>query len=213
MKISFLQVMPDPLKSLKHSEKSIWGATFELNSGDSVVLNASSGKGKTTFTHALAGIRTDYAGEILIDGKALKHFSPDELATMRKEHISFVYQDLQLFPELTVANNLRLKNNLTNTFSDDELKNMLTELGIGDKWDAPCRLLSMGQQQRVAIIRALCQPFQWLIMDEPFSHLDEENAQKCLAMIEKRCADLNAGFILTTLGDYHGFQYDKEINL
>jgi ABC-type cobalamin/Fe3+-siderophores transport system ATPase subunit len=66
----------------------------------------------------------------------------------------------------------------------------------------------MGQQQRVAIIRALCQPFEILLMDEPFSHLDAENSLKCLTLINKRCDEIGAGFVLTTLGDDHGFKYD-----
>ena len=213
MKISFKSVMPVPLASIEHSEKSIWGNNFTLNQGEKVVLNASSGKGKTTFTHTLAGIRKDFNGEILFDDKSLKAFTPEEWAELRKEEISFVFQDLQLFPKLTVAENLRLKNNLTHTYSDTELINFVKELDISDKWDVKCELLSMGQQQRVAIIRALTQPFDWLIMDEPFSHLDEVNTQKCLKLIDRRATELGAGFILTTLGDYHQFDFSKELNL
>jgi putative ABC transport system ATP-binding protein len=71
----------------------------------------------------------------------------------------------------------------------------------------------MGQQQRVAIIRALCQPFDWLLMDEPFSHLDEENTQRALSLINRRANDINSGFILTTLGGNHNFDFNRELNL
>jgi len=71
----------------------------------------------------------------------------------------------------------------------------------------------MGQQQRVAIVRALSQPYAWLIMDEPFSHLDEENTQRCLKMLDERTTELNASFVLTTLGDHHNFKFDEELNL
>ena len=205
--------MPVPLASIEHSDKSIWGNDFTLNKGEKVVLNASSGKGKTTFTHTLAGIRKDFDGDILFDNQSLKTISPEEWAILRKEKISFVFQDLQLFPKLTVAENLRLKNSLTNTYNDDQLKHFLSELDILDKWEVKSELLSMGQQQRVAIIRALTQPFDWLIMDEPFSHLDEVNTQKCLKLIDNRASELGAGFILTTLGDYHQFEYNRELNL
>jgi ABC-type lipoprotein export system ATPase subunit len=177
------------------------------------VLNASSGKGKTTFTHTLAGIRNDYQGNLLFDEQAVQDITPEQWAIYRREKISFVFQDLQLFPELTVQENLLLKNGLTNTFSEAELKEFLGILGIPEKWDAPCKLLSMGQQQRVAIIRALAQPFEWMILDEPFSHLDKVNTTLCLELINSRCNELGAGFILTTLGDYHDFTYDKELNL
>lgn len=213
MTISFEQVMPDPLASLQHSTESIWGSTFQLQQGQKVVLNASSGKGKTTFTHTLAGIRNDYSGNLRYDGQSVRSISPEDWALYRREKISFVFQDLQLFPELTVKENLLLKNGLTATFSEEELKDFLTILGIPEKWEAPCKLLSMGQQQRVAIIRALAQPFQWMILDEPFSHLDKVNTELCLEIITKRCDELGAGFILTTLGDYHDFNYDKELKL
>jgi ABC-type lipoprotein export system ATPase subunit len=213
MNIDFQQVMPEPLRSIQHGENSIWGNHFQLEPGQKVLLNASSGKGKTTFTHTLAGIRQDYSGKLLFDGVNIADLSLDELSVLRRQKVSFVFQDLQLFPELTVADNLKLKNELSGVYSNDELKQMLDTLGIGDKWDAPCKLLSMGQQQRVAIIRALAQPFEWLIMDEPFSHLDEGNTQKCIDLILNRCRELQAGMILTTLGDQHGIQYDRELNL
>lgn len=205
--------MPEPLSSIEHGEKSIWGASFTLDQGEKVVLNASSGKGKTTFTHTLAGIRKDYDGNLMFDQQQVSEITPEDWAHYRREKISFVYQDLQLFPELTVQENLAVKNDLTGTFSNAEMKAMLADLEIENKWDVPCKLLSMGQQQRVAIVRSLAQPFDWIIMDEPFSHLDEENTQRCLNMINKRCEEVGAGFILTTLGDLHGFNYDRELNL
>jgi ABC-type lipoprotein export system ATPase subunit len=213
MKIVFNSVMPVPLASIEHGDKSIWGNNFTLKKGEKVVLNACSGKGKTTFTHTIAGIRKDFTGDILFDDKAIKDITPEEWAELRKEKVSFIFQDLQLFPKLTVAENLRLKNSLTNTYSDDELLHFLKELDIVDKWQVKCELLSMGQQQRVAIIRALTQPFEWLIMDEPFSHLDEVNTQKSLKLIDQRASELGAGFILTTLGDYHQFDFSRELNL
>jgi len=178
-----------------------------------VLLNASSGKGKTTFTHILAGIRKDFSGSIRFDEKEITSFSQEEWAELRKERMSYVFQDLQLFSKLTVEENLYLKNNLTDTFTSVELKQMLDELEIEDKWSVPCGILSMGQQQRVAVIRALCQPFDWLLLDEPFSHLDEENTRLALSLINKRVDHIKAGFILTTLGENHNFKFDKELNL
>lgn len=213
MKISFHKVMPEPLSSIEHGDRSIWNATFSLEQGQKVVLNASSGKGKTTFTHTLAGIRKDYEGDLKFDDQQVAEITPDQWAKYRSEKISFVFQDLQLFPELTVQENLEVKNQLTDTFDDKRLKNMLEALEVGDKWDVPCKLLSMGQQQRVAIVRSLVQPFDWIILDEPFSHLDEVNTQKCLKMINERCDEIGAGLVLTTLGDFHGFDYDRELNL
>jgi putative ABC transport system ATP-binding protein len=143
----------------------------------------------------------------------VKTFTPDDWTEIRQTKISVVFQDLQLFPNLSVQDNLMLKNGLQNVFSEDELKEKLAILGIADKWEQKCGLLSMGQQQRVAIIRSLCQPFEWLMLDEPFSHLDKANAKIALKMINERCDNLKAGFILTSLGEDYGCNYSRELNL
>ena len=213
MKINFKEVMPAPLSSISHGQQSIWGQHAEFSRGEKILLNASSGKGKSTFTFCAIGLRADYSGTIEYDGKDIRSFNADEWTTIRQKKVSAVFQDLQLFPELSVVENLRIKNNLTGVFSDKQMKEMLDELGIGEKWEQKCKFLSMGQQQRVAILRALCQPFDILIMDEPFSHLDIENSKICLDLIDRRCQQLGAGFILTTLGDDHGFHYSKTLYL
>lgn len=213
MKITFHKVMPTPLASIQHASDSIWGSQMELIDGERILLNASSGKGKSTFTFTSIGLRKDYSGQITYDGKDVKTFTPDEWTAIRQTKISVVFQDLQLFPKLSVKDNLNLKNGLQNVFSDEELKDKLSTLGIADKWEQQCGLLSMGQQQRVAIIRSLCQPFDWLILDEPFSHLDRVNAEIALKMIDERCDDLKAGFVLTSLGDDYGYNYSRELKL
>lgn len=205
--------MPVPLASIQHGSESIWGNYIELKSGKHILLNASSGKGKSTFTMTTIGLRNDYEGKITYDGRDIHSFSPNDWTKIRQSKISVIFQDLQLFPNLTVAENLILKNKLSDTFSEKELIMMLEKLEIDNKWEQKCGLLSMGQQQRVAMIRSLCQNFEWLIMDEPFSHLDIDNAKRCMEMIDNRCKMLNAGFVLTTLGDSHGYQYDQELKL
>lgn len=213
MKITLKQVMPHPLSSIKHGTDSIWGNDVVLEPGKKIMLNAASGKGKSTFTSTVLGLRHDYAGVIAYDGKDVKAFTPDEWTELRKKKLAVVFQDLQLFPSLTVKENLLIKNTLTNCFSEAELISQLDQLGIADKWEQKCGILSMGQQQRVAIIRALAQPYEWLIMDEPFSHLDEVNTQLCMKMIHQRTNDLGAGFVLTSLGDDHQFSFDYTLNL
>lgn len=213
MDITFQNIMPKPLASIQHQKDSIWGNDFVLVQGKKILLNASSGKGKSTFTNLILGLRKDYEGKLLYDNRDTLEFTTDEWTTIRQKDISVVFQDLQLFPTLTVKENLQLKSNLTRAFNDEELLAMLRTLEIEDKWNQQCGLLSMGQQQRVAIIRALSQPFNWLILDEPFSHLDDANAQRSLKLINERCDQLQAGFVLTSLGDSHQFNYDQELKL
>lgn len=213
MNIQFNRVMPFPLASISHGADSIWGNSAQLETGKKILLNASSGKGKSTFSMTVFGIRKDYEGTIQYDGRDIKTFSVDEWVEIRQRKISTVFQDLQLFHKLTVAENLQLKNQLTHFKSETEIKNMLAELEIEHKWNDPCGLLSMGQQQRVAIVRSLCQPFNWLILDEPFSHLDERNSLRCLSMIDAECTRQKAGFVLTSLDDDNRFSYDYELKL
>lgn len=213
MNIQFKQVMPFPLASISHGADSIWGNSAQLETGKKILLNASSGKGKSTFSMTVFGIRKDYDGTILYDNRDIKTFSVDEWVEIRQRKISTVFQDLQLFHKLTVAENLQLKNQLTHFKSEQEIKAMLAELEIDHKWNDPCGLLSMGQQQRVAIVRSLCQPFHWLILDEPFSHLDERNSLRCLSMIDAECTRQKAGFVLTSLDDDSRFSYDYELKL
>ena len=205
--------MPEPLASIEHGSTSIWGNKVVLEEGKRILLNASSGKGKTTFTTTTIGLRRDYTGAILYGDRNIQSFTTDDWTDVRTHQISVVFQDLQLFPKLTVAENLRLKNSLTDTFTETELKSMLEQLEIDNKWNQECGLLSMGQQQRVAIVRAMAQPYKWLIMDEPYSHLDVANAKRCMDMIHNRTIAQNAGFVLTTLGDSHGYSFDQELFL
>lgn len=213
MYLEFKNVMPSPLSDYPHDKTSVWTAGFKLEFPKKVILNASSGKGKSTFVSTVYGLRNDYSGSIEIDGKPIEKISLDEWIELRRLRLSAVFQDLQLFPELTVWDNLCLKNDLTGHKTEEEMTSFLAELGIADKKNQLCKNLSLGQQQRVAIIRSLLQPFELLLMDEPFSHLDEENAKIALRLINQE-TDLNGGgYILTSLGSYHGFEYDYELKL
>lgn len=213
MNISFKNIMPKPLESIEHSPESIWGKEVIFEHGKKIMLNASSGKGKSTFTNLIYGLRKDYSGLLMIDAQDSKFFSPTNWIQLRKEKISVVFQDLQLFYNLSVKENLQLKNNLCGLYSDQEMLGFLEYLEIENKWEQKCGLLSMGQQQRVAIVRSLLQPFEVLILDEPFSHLDKENSQRALSLINKRSDELKAGFVLTTLGDDYNFSFDYELKL
>ena len=118
MNIILDRLMPVPLASIQHGSTSIWGNHVTLEEGKRILLNASSGKGKTTFTTTILGLRHDYSGEILYGDRNINTFSTDDWTDILVKKISVVFQDLQLFPKLTVAENLRLKNSLTNIFTD-----------------------------------------------------------------------------------------------
>ena len=124
-----------------------------------------------------------------------------------------MFQDFKLFSELTLWENIKIKNNLTNYKTDKEIEVIIERLGLLTKKNQLVKSLSLGQRQRVAIIRSLCQPFDFLLLDEPFSHLDEENIKIISKVIDTELENQNAGFIMTTLNNEYVFQYDKILNL
>lgn len=213
MIIQLNNVLPHPLKEYGHSKESVWKNNITLDSKHKSLLNASSGRGKSTFASVLYGLRNDYTGEIKINEKDIRENNLDQWIELRRIKLSAVFQDLQLFGDLTTIENLMLKNELTNHQSKERIIQMLNLLGLGDKINQTCKTLSFGQQQRVAIIRSLLQPFEYLILDEPFSHLDDDNATIALQLINEETTSNKAGYILTTLGGRHGFEFDKELKL
>jgi len=213
MKITFENVIPNPLSEYPHASESLWGNTHVLEQGQKVLINAASGKGKTTLTHILAGLRHDYTGNISFDSTSISSFKTDEWLRSRQSSLSFVFQDLQLFPSLTSEENILLNTNLKGGISIAQMREWAEFLGLGDKWNTKAEIMSMGQQQRLCILRALSQPFETLVLDEPFSHLDEQNTKLALQLIQERCSDLDAGFLLTTLDPTDRVSFDKEIKL
>ncbi len=213
MDIHFNQVVPTPLSSTKHKENSLWNKSVILEKGKKIVVEAPSGRGKSTLINLLFGIRKDYTGEIFLDGQLISNFSKATWSVYRKDKIAIVFQDLQLFPQLTVLENLQLKNDLTNHYTQAELVAFMDQVGLSEKLNEKCGNLSMGQQQRVAIIRAICQPFSWLLLDEPFSHLDADNAGICMGIINEACGKQQAGWVLTSLGTNVKSSYDQLITI
>ena len=166
--------------------------------GKSYCIEAASGVGKSSLLHFIGGFRTDYNGQILLDGKDIKTLSANERSRLYREELAYLFQDLRLFPTLTAYENVR---------------KLFARLGISDKWDAPVRLMSWGQQQRVAAIRALCQPCSFMLLDEPVSHLDEDNAQILGSLIHEEQATRHFGIIATSVGKPLPIEYDQTIQL
>ena len=204
MKISFDKVIPKPLENESFAANSVWNSSFELNAGSSYLLNASSGKGKSTFSNIIYGLRHDFTGKLRFDENDTTTINISKWAEIRSTEISMVFQNLDLFPNLTAFENIQIKNELTHRKTKSEIEHMLEILGIKAQKDKKVSHLSMGQKQRVAIIRSLCQPFKWLLLDEPFSHLDQNNIQLAMTLISKEVQNNEAGMILTSLGPDYG---------
>lgn len=192
---------------------NLWAKQIALNEDGYYLINANSGKGKSTLLSYLFGVRNDYQGVIQFDNKNIREFNIDDWAEMRSKKISMVFQELKLFPQLTALQNVLMKNELTHHFSLDQTRELFSRLGILEFLDTPCQQMSLGQQQRVAIIRALHQPFECILLDEPFSHLDVENTGIALNLIMEHCKAQKAMMILSSLGSDHGFNFTETFNL
>jgi putative ABC transport system ATP-binding protein len=211
--IRFENVLPAFLESLQIPESDIWKKNFELTENLHYLVRAHSGKGKSTLLGMLFGARNKYSGQVFIGEKELRQIDLMEWSAIRKDKISMLFQELRLFDLLTVRENLKLKSDLTGNYDMQQAIQWLDALGMADFIDRPCKTLSFGQQQRVAIVRSLLQPFHWLLMDEPFSHLDEYNIQIALELIKGRCRENGAGLLITSLGSTHNYSFDKQLNL
>ena len=216
MQIQIQNLVPVPLKD-KFSKRTsdIWNATQTFLPGEWIKIKAPSGTGKTTLVHILYKLRHDYEGAVLWDKKNLQTIREDELANLRQQKVSVIFQDLRLFENLTARENIELKRVLFPTpfYESRVIDEMAVQLGITHILNQRAGLCSYGEQQRIAIIRALVQPFEWLIMDEPFSHLDRENITKAAALIEAECKKRNAGFIITDLDEDDHFNYTHRYQL
>lgn len=176
--------------------------SFVFRKGCKICIHAESGGGKSSLLSFIFGNRHDYDGTILMDGKDIRTFGTAEWCGIRTRGIALLPQEMRLFPELTVMQNIMLKNNLTGHKTEAEIVALLTRLGIESKADRPVATLSIGQQQRVALIRTVCQPFDFIFLDEPVSHLDEANNRIVAAIVEEEASRQGAGIISTSVGNH-----------
>lgn len=174
---------------------------------------APSGSGKTSLMHFLYGMRNDFNGSIQYDGKNFSAFTREELASIRTNHLSIVLQDLRLFPEQTVLENINIKRILNPFHKEEKIAEMVERLGIGSKLNSLCRTCSYGEQQRVAIIRSLMQPFDFLLLDEPFSHLDTANSQKAMELMLEEAKARGAAIIFADLERIDFFPFERLLHL
>ncbi len=214
MQLTLQGIIPVPLREkVNNYQSGIWKSNLTLNKGEFVFIQAPSGTGKTTLIHILYGLRKDYQGDIKWNESSLVTAGNEVLANLRTTNISVIFQDMRLFPELTAWENIDIKRRLTNTISENQALEWLDRLGLKDKKNATANTMSYGEQQRVAIIRSLLQPFDWLLMDEPFSHLDHVNIAKAIALISEVVKQNGAGLILADLDENNYFPYTKTLML
>lgn len=216
--ITIVNLLPNVFKGMEDTPRirnsRIWEAKpFSFVKGCKICIQAESGGGKSSLLSFIFGNRKDYSGEILFDGENIRKLTMRKWCEVRQRNIALLPQEMRLFPEITVMENIQLKNRLTNHKTVQQIEALLRALGVEDKKDSPVGKLSIGQQQRVAIIRTLCQPFDFIFLDEPVSHLDESNNRLVAEIIEHEADKCGAGIITTSVGNHLLLKNPQFVNL
>ena len=214
MRLSISQLVPLPLTQVHNSyNATAWEMDMVLNPGEQVLVQGPSGVGKTLLLHLLYGLRKDFEGKIYWGTYNMHEVNAMQLSQLRAASLSMVFQDVRLFDELTVWENVEVKRSLTDSVPQYDAEKWLDRLGMKGKMEVAADTLSIGERQRVAIVRALVQPFEWLLMDEPFSQLDFFNRQKAISLIKDVVSLTKAGIIVSSATDNDDFVYDKKLRL
>ena len=157
--IRLQQVLPRVFATRDNVTSDIWHRDLTFRKGERCLIEAASGTGKSSLCSYLYGYRRDYEGIITFDGKNIRALDTAGWTALRRRSLSLLFQELRLFPELTALENVWLKNRLTGHKTRREILALFEAADIADKADERTGTLSFGQQQRVAFIRCLCQPF------------------------------------------------------
>ena len=172
--IELQQTLPAVFAGRDSIISDVWHQSLTLKRGEAYLVEAASGTGKSSLCSYVYGYRNDYQGIINFDERNIRSLSVNDWIDIRKHSLSILFQELRIFPELTAIENIQLKNRLTN-FKKGRSPYPIRGNRHCRQGNEKAGKLSFGQQQRVAFIRSLCQPFDFIFLDEPVSHLDDEN--------------------------------------
>jgi ABC-type lipoprotein export system ATPase subunit len=211
--ITLHQVLPQVFAQRDDLTSDVWKTETSFVKGNTYLVEAESGMGKSTFCSYLLGYRHDYTGQILFDDEDISRLSVSRWVDIRQQHISMLFQEMRLFPELTAWENVEIKNRLTQRIDRPTIEQWFERMGISEKLKVKAGILSQGQQQRVAFIRSLVQPFDFLVVDEPISHLDDTNAQLMAEIVEEMKQKTQCGVIVTSIGKQLPLTYDHILKL
>lgn len=181
--------------------------------GCRLLIESASGKGKSSLVSFIYGRRTDYRGLIAFDGADIRSIDSARWTEIRRKALAWLPQEMMLFPELTARENVEIKRSLTGWRSVRWIEEAFERLGIADRIDSPVGRMSVGQQQRVAIIRALAQPADFILLDEPVSHLDPQSNLAAASFIEEEASLTGAGIITTSVGNPLALNYTSTTHL
>jgi putative ABC transport system ATP-binding protein len=171
---------------------------INLKSSENLLIIGSSGIGKTTLLHLLAGLLESSSGSIKLFEKELSDLSSHQLDKFRKNNIGIVFQRPHFVNSLTVKENLQLAQYIANKKDNNRIENILKNLNIFDKSDKKTNQLSQGEKQRASIALAIVNSPKLILADEPTSSLDDVNCDNVIKLLKKQATDFGAQLIVIT---------------
>ncbi|MFF5110116.1 ABC transporter ATP-binding protein [Streptosporangium sp. NPDC000509] len=182
------------------SVTALRGVSLDVGAGELVAVMGPSGSGKSTLLNLAGGLDLPTSGSVVVEGTPLASLRAGELAGLRRRHVGYVFQDLNLIPSLTALENVTLPRELDGIAFKNarrEAMEVLTEVGLGEIADRFPEEISGGQRQRVAIARALLGERRLILADEPTGALDTPTGDDILQLLRTRC-DAGAAALLVT---------------
>ena len=177
------------------------GIDLQINEGEFVSIVGASGAGKTTLLQIIGTLDTAHEGEVIINGTNIKKLSDKELSAFRNKQLGFVFQFHQLLPEFTALENVCIPGYIAkrnNKEVETKAKELLTKLGLQDRFHHKPNELSGGEKQRVAVARALINDPKLILADEPSGSLDSANKKELHSLLRKLCDDYGLTILLVT---------------
>ena len=217
---------PKDFIQIKHLSKSFQegdqtrcvlnGCSLTIGKGRFVAIIGKSGTGKSTLLNLISGIDQPDSGQIILDGNTLTDLGERERTLFRRHHIGFIFQFFNLIPTLTVLENVALPLELSGTpyaQSQHRAEAILTQVGLGDRTGTHPDRLSGGEQQRVAVARALVHDPMLVLADEPTGNLDEETGRQVLELLEQLTRKAGKNLILVTHSQENAVYADRVVEL
>ena len=171
---------------------------FSLKSESLYGMRGESGSGKTTFLHLLAGILKPDKGTIILDGQEVSRLNEGARDRLRAESIGYVFQSFNLFQGFTCLENVLLSMSFLKQAKKPWAEELLERVGLSERMNYYPRQLSIGQQQRVAVARALANRPKLVLADEPTGNLDPKNGQKALSLLKELCQENGSSLLLVS---------------
>ncbi len=180
------------------------GVDLTVEKGEFTSIVGPSGSGKTTFLNTIGGLDKPTQGSILVGGTEVTQLTSNQMTDFRQKHIGFVFQSFNLIPVLTAAENtefIMLLQGKPKKERENRVRELLNEVGLGDRLNSRPNELSGGQQQRVAVARALASKPKFVLADEPTASLDTQSAENLLDIMWRLNQEEGMTFIFSTHDD------------